>query len=48
MIRGALLAHFEQQTLKPMKLLEHTLTAIAGKEDLPWLGALHNLGHTNT
>ena len=45
LIRAALLAHFEQQTLKPMKLLEHTLTAIAGKDDLSWLGALHDMSH---
>ena len=47
-LQGALLAHFEQQTLWPMKLLEHTLTAIAGKEDNPWLGALHDLGQNET
>lgn len=48
LIRAALLAHFEQQTLRPMKLLEHTLTAIAGREDLSWLGALHDLGQNDT
>ena len=46
MIRAALSAHFKQQTLRPMKLLEHTLTAIAGKEDLSWLGALHDVSHS--
>lgn len=47
LIRSALSNHLEQKTMKPLRLLEHTLTAIAGKDDLAWLAALHELSHAD-
>lgn len=48
LIREALAAHWEKKTVQPMKSMEQSLAAIAGKDDLHWFETVYSLRRTLT